>query len=183
MGFNEYGQLSDNTTKNKPSPVFVMSGVERADISDTHAMIIDKYGTLFAAGDNSYSQLGNKNAISSTELTKVMQGVRDVAVGNYFSLVLTVNGELYSAGTNEKGQLGNNGGEFRAELVPVMTGVEKISVNGNTCAALPMAESCTYGVIIQTARRVPKGLKLLRLLKKCRIIFMILLCRKTALPF
>ncbi len=139
MGFNEYGQLSDNTTKNKPSPVFVMSGVERADISDTHAMIIDKYGTLFAAGDNSYSQLGNKNAISSTELTKVMQGVRDVAVGNYFSLVLTVNGELYSAGTNEKGQLGNNGGEFRAELVPVMTGVEKISVNGNTCAAL------TYG--------------------------------------
>lgn len=136
MGFNEYGQLSDTTTKNKPSPVFVMSGVERADISDTHAMIIDKYGTLFAAGDNSYSQLGNKNAISSTELTKVMQGVRDVAVGNYFSLVLTVNGELYSAGTNEKGQLGNNGGEFRAELIPIMTGVEKISVNGNTCAAL-----------------------------------------------
>ena len=136
MGFNEYGQLCDTTTKNKPSPVFIMGNVQSADISDTHAMIIDKYGTLYAAGGNSYSQLGNKNAISTTEITKVMQGIRDAKVGNYFSLVLTFNGELYSAGTNEKGQLGNNGEEFKAELIPVMTGVDKISVIGNTCAAL-----------------------------------------------
>lgn len=139
MGFNEYGQLSDTTTKNKTSPVFIMSGIESADISDTHAMFIDKYGTLYASGDNSYSQLGNKNAISSTEITKVMQGVKDAKVGNYFSLVLTVNGELYTAGTNEKGQLGNNGGEFKAELIPILNSIEKIDINQNTCAAL------TYG--------------------------------------
>ena len=124
-----------------------------------------------------------KNAISSTELTKVMQGVRDVAVGNYFSLVLTVNGELYSAGTNEKGQLGNNGGEFRAELVPVMTGVEKISVNGNTCAALTYGGELYVWGDNSNCKAGAEGSEIIAAPKKCRIIFMILLCRKTALPF
>ncbi len=136
MGFNEYGQLCDTTTKNKQEPVFIMDNVAAADISDTHAMIIDKFGTLYACGDNSYSQLANKNAMSTTEITRVMQGVKDVKTGNYFTLVLAVNGELYTAGTNAKGQLGNGGDEFKAELVPIMSGVDKIEINGGTCAAL-----------------------------------------------
>ena len=136
IGFNEYGQLCDSTTKNKESLVLSMQNVKSADLSDTHALIIDKYGTLYACGDNSYSQLGTKNAISSTEPVKIMQGIKDVRAGNYFSLVLSVNGDLYTAGINKKGQLGNNGEEFRAELIQILTGIEKIDVNGNTCAAL-----------------------------------------------
>lgn len=136
MGFNEYSQLGDTTTKSKNSPVHIADNIKAADISDTHSMLVDKYGTLYAVGDNSYSQLGNKTAISSNERTKIMQGVKDVCVGNYFSLVLTVNGELYSAGINTKGQLGNNGEEFRAELIHIMSGVEKICINKDTCGAL-----------------------------------------------
>ncbi len=136
LGFNEYGQLGDATTKNKSKPVFIKNNVAKAAISDTHLMIIDKYGTLYAAGDNSYSQLGNKTAISSTELTKIMQGVKDVRVGNYYSMVLSVNGEVYTAGINENGQLGNNGLDFKAELIHTLSGIEKIEINNNTCSAL-----------------------------------------------
>ena len=136
LGFNEYGQLGDNTVKNKPKPELIKSGITRASVSDTHSMIIDKFGTLYAVGDNSYSQLGNKTAISSTELIKTMQGVKDVKVGNYYSLVLTVNGELYTAGINENGQLGNDGQQFKAELIQTLSNVEKIEINQNSCAAL-----------------------------------------------
>lgn len=136
LGFNEYGQLGDTTTKNKYAPTLVMKNVASADISDTHSMIVNSYGTLYAIGDNSYSQLGNKTAVSSTEHIQIMQGVKSVQVGNYFSLVLAVNGELYAAGTNDAGQLGNNGEEFKAELIPIMKGIDKILINQNTCAAL-----------------------------------------------
>ena len=138
MGFNEYGQLGDSTTKNKAEPVFIMDGVSCASVSSTHALITDKFGTLYAVGDNSYSQLGNKNAISSTELTKVMQGVKDAKAGRYYSLVLAVNGELYVAGVNDMGQLGNGGEDFRAQMISIMTGVDKIAIYGDTCAALTL---------------------------------------------
>lgn len=135
LGFNEYGQLGDTTTKNKYEPVLVATDILDCDISDTHSMVIDKYNTLFAVGDNSCSQYGTKTTIASTEFTKIMQGVKDIRLGNYFSLVLAVNGELYTAGDNELGQLGN-GGSNKAGLISILKGVKKIDVYNNTCAAL-----------------------------------------------
>lgn len=136
MGFNEYGQLGDQSTKNRSEPEFIKDGIKKAEISDTHSMIVDKYGTLYAVGDNSHSQLGNKTAVSSTDYTKIIQGVKDIQIGSYLSLVLSVNGELYTAGKNDLGQLGNGGESFKAELILALSGVERISAKDNTCAAL-----------------------------------------------
>ncbi len=136
LGFNEYGQLGDTTTKNKATPTFIADNISRFSISDTHSMTVDEFGILNAVGDNSYSQLGNKTAISAQEPTKIMQGIKDVKVGNYLSVVLAVNGELFTAGNNDFGQLGNGGEAFKAELISIMKGVKKIDVNGNTVAAL-----------------------------------------------
>jgi len=136
LGFNEYGQLGDTTTKNKSTPTFVTDNISRFSISETHSMTVDGYGILKAVGDNSYSQLGNKTAISAQEPTKIMQGIKDVKVGNYYSIVLAVNGELFTAGSNDFGQLGNGGEAFKAELISIMKGVKKVEINGNTIAAL-----------------------------------------------
>lgn len=139
LGFNEYGQLGDTTTKNKDTPTYVQPDMKSCSVSETHLMTVDKFGTLYAVGDNSYSQLGNKTAVPTTEPITIMQGVKDVRVGNFYSVVLAVNGEVLTAGSNEKGQLGNSGEAFKAELVPILSGVERIEINGDTCAAL------TYG--------------------------------------
>ena len=136
IGFNEYGQLGDTTTKNKASATFIEHDIEKCAISETHSMTIDKFGTLRAVGDNSYSQLGNKTAIPTTEPITIMQGAKDVKIGNFFSIVLAINGEVLTAGNNEKGQLGNSGEIFKAELVSILTAVDKIDVHGDTCAAL-----------------------------------------------
>ncbi len=136
LGFNEYGQLGDATTKNKATPTFVTDNISRFGISDTHSMTVDNFGIFKAVGDNSYSQLGNKTAVSAKEPIKIMQGIKDVKAGNYFSVVLAVNGELFTAGNNDYGQLGNGGEAFKAELISIMKGVKKIDVNGSTVAAL-----------------------------------------------
>lgn len=136
LGFNEYGQLGDSTTKNKATPTLVTDNISRCAISDTHSMTVDSFGIFKTVGDNSYSQLGNKTAISAKEPIKIMQGVKDVRAGNYFSVVLAVNGQLFTAGNNDAGQLGNGGEAFKAELIPIMNGVKKIDVCGNTVAAL-----------------------------------------------
>lgn len=136
LGFNEYGQLGDTTTKNKASATLVTDNISRCSISDTHSMTVDSFGIFKAVGDNSYSQLGNKTAVSAQEPIKIMQGIKDVKAGNYFSVVLAVNGQLFTAGNNELGQLGNGGEAFKAELIPIMNGVKKVDVCGNTIAAL-----------------------------------------------
>ncbi len=136
IGFNEYGQLGDATTKNKPSPTLITNNISRFSISDTHSMTVDKFGVLKAVGDNSYSQLANKTAISAQEPIKIMQGIKDVKVGNYYSVVLAVNGEVFTAGNNEHAQLGNSGENFKAELISIMKGVKKIDINNDTVAAL-----------------------------------------------
>ncbi len=136
LGFNEYGQLGDATTKNKATPTFVTDNISRFSISETHSMTVDEFGILNAVGDNTYSQLGNKTAISAKEPTKIMQGIKDVKVGNYFSVVLAVNGELFTAGNNDFGQLGNGGQDFKAELISIMKGVKKVEVNGSSVAVL-----------------------------------------------
>jgi alpha-tubulin suppressor-like RCC1 family protein len=114
-GQNNHGQLGDNTTVDKSSPIQTVAGgtdwkqVAAAIIYSAAAIKTD--GTLWTWGRNNYGQLGNNTSNNrSSPIQTVAGGTnwRQVAGGRrYFAAVKTDN-TLWSWGNNNYGQLGDN---------------------------------------------------------------------------
>ena len=136
FGFNDMGQLGDNSQRSRTKPYKCMDDIRQADISQTHTVAVDKFDNLWVFGDNSYSQFGNQNAISSLEPIKVMSGVKQAQAGDYFTVILANNGDVYTVGKNDRGQLGIEGTLSNAQFEKVLTEIEKIYVSGSSCGAL-----------------------------------------------
>jgi alpha-tubulin suppressor-like RCC1 family protein len=62
-GKNSNGQLGDNTTIDKYTPVPIMPDVQSMDGGNNYSLIIKKDGTLWACGANDYGQLGDGTII------------------------------------------------------------------------------------------------------------------------
>jgi alpha-tubulin suppressor-like RCC1 family protein len=65
FGLNSDGQLGDNTTTQRKTPIQVtsLSGVVAVAAGAKHSLALTTTGTLYAWGDNYYGQLGNGNNI------------------------------------------------------------------------------------------------------------------------
>jgi alpha-tubulin suppressor-like RCC1 family protein len=121
-GFNEYGQLGNNSTASSPIPVAVnMTGVLAgktviaisAGVSHNLALCSD--GTVAAWGHNSFRQLGNNSTTNSpvpvaVNTTGLLAGKTVVAIsaGTVHSLALCSDGTMVTWGSNSSGLLGNN---------------------------------------------------------------------------
>jgi len=114
-GLNYSGQLGDNTTTQRNTPITTFAGGtnwKQVAGGNYHTTAIKTDGTLWTWGRNDYGQLGNNTTISrSTPVTTFTGGTnwKQVSCGNgYTTAAIKTDGTLWTWGYNYDGQLGDN---------------------------------------------------------------------------
>ena len=150
-GLNGNGQLGDNTTVNKSSPVqTVASGTNWKQVSGgtLFAAGVKTDGSLWGWGFNSSGQLGTNTVVSPSSPVQTSLGGtnwKQVACGVAFTSVIKTDGTLWSYGTGTIGQLGD--GTIVSKSSPVQT----IAVGTNwkqvSCGSVHAAAIKTDGTL------------------------------------
>jgi alpha-tubulin suppressor-like RCC1 family protein len=111
-GFNNLGQLGDQSNLNKNVPVAVpgMANVIAIAAGDTHTVALKNDGTVWTWGDNAYGQLGDGTIVPKNTPVRVLDisNVIGIAAGYGHTLALRNDGTVWGWGFNEYGQLGDN---------------------------------------------------------------------------
>ena len=121
-GYNDYGQLGNNTTTSSTVPVAVtttgaLSGktVTQIAVGYDCSVALASDGTVYTWGHNGNDQLGNNTTANSSvpvavTITGALAGktITQVAAGGNFAVALASDGTVYTWGLNNNGQLGNN---------------------------------------------------------------------------
>ena len=127
-GRNSYGQLGNNTTTNRLTPVTTLSGEtnwKQVFCGDNHTAAIKTDGTLWTWGRNSYGRLGdNTTTQRNTPVTTFAGGTnwKQVAGGGYLTAAIKTDGTLWTWGRNNFGQLGNNTTTDRSTPITTFAG-------------------------------------------------------------
>ena len=132
-GFNNSGQLGDNSQSNRSSPVSVVGGFTdwvSVSCGTNHTVGLLSDGTLWSFGGNNRGQLGigviefiTMNYRSSP--VSVVGGFTDwvsVSSSNDQTLAIKSDGTIWGFGHNNNGQLGDNSGSNRSSPVSVVGG-------------------------------------------------------------
>ncbi len=110
-GYNDRGQLGDNTTtqKNSPVQVNVLSGIIAMAAGVKHSLFLKNDNTVWACGFNGYGQLGNGSTASDSISFQIngLIGIIGISAGGSNSLFLKNDGTVWACGNNQYGQLGN----------------------------------------------------------------------------
>jgi alpha-tubulin suppressor-like RCC1 family protein len=143
-GNNSEGQLGDNSTTNRLTPVGVMglaSGVVAIAAGYYHTCALTTAGGIKCWGNNVEGELGDNsttNRLTPVDVTGLASGVAAIAAGGFNTCALTTAGGVKCWGDNSEGQLGDN--SIINRLMPVnVTGltssVTAIAAGlGQTCA-------------------------------------------------
>jgi alpha-tubulin suppressor-like RCC1 family protein len=113
-GTNSDGQLGDNTTVSKSSPVSVVGGYTdwiQVSAGTYHNLGLRANGTAWAWGLNATGQLGNETTTAQSSPVSIVGGFTDwtqLSGGFKHSLGLRANGTLWAWGYNFLGELGDN---------------------------------------------------------------------------
>ena len=122
-GWNSGGQLGDNSTTQRLTPVDVVgltSGVTAISAAQFHTCALTTAGGVKCWGWNGGGQLGNNSTTESlvpVDVLGLTSGVTAIATGFYHSCARTAAGGVKCWGWNADGQLGDNSTTQR--LTPV----------------------------------------------------------------
>lgn len=111
-GLNNAGQLGDNTSINKSSPVQIGSGTW-TDVSTgtSHSVAISNTGQLYLWGHNNVGQVGDSTTINKSSPVLITVGGStswsQISAGNSYSSAIDSNGKLFTWGLNAAHQLGD----------------------------------------------------------------------------
>jgi alpha-tubulin suppressor-like RCC1 family protein len=110
-GWNAYGQLGDNTTTNKSSPVIAVNANQWQQVAGgfDFSLAIDDNYDLWSWGHNNKYQLGLGDTLnrSSPTISSISANWMYIAAGYDHGAALDSNNKLYCWGSNAYGQCGN----------------------------------------------------------------------------
>jgi alpha-tubulin suppressor-like RCC1 family protein len=122
------GQLGDNSTVNKSSPVSVIGGFTdwvQASGGNQHSLGVRANGSLWAWGAGASGQLGDNTNTNKSSPVSVVGGFTDwvqASAGSIHSLGVRANGSLWSWGSAGSGRLGDNTLDTKSSPVSVVGG-------------------------------------------------------------
>ena len=143
-GYNNYGQIGDGTTTQRPTPTPVSglnAGVLALSAGGYHSCVLTAGGGVTCWGRNDSGQIGDGTSATRrppTPVTGLASGVAVLAAGGWHSCALTTSGGVVCWGDNENGQLGDGTTTTRLTPTPVIglqSGVAAVAAGTySTCA-------------------------------------------------
>jgi alpha-tubulin suppressor-like RCC1 family protein len=115
-GNNGNGQLGDNTTVGKFTPVSVAGAVKtfcdiKNGVNQSFGIALDKNGRIWGWGINGNGQLGDNTNVSKRTPVSVLGAAKTfckIAAGGFHTAAIDKNGRMWCWGNNSNGQLGVN---------------------------------------------------------------------------
>ena len=127
-GYNLYGQLGDNTTTGRSSPIQTTSaGTNWKQVScgRYHTTAIKTDGTLWLWGENVFGQLGDNTITKKSSPVQTVSGGtnwKQVSCGYNHTTAIKTDGTLWLWGSNGTGQLGDNTTASKSSPVQTVSG-------------------------------------------------------------
>ncbi len=141
-GYNEQGELGNNSTTNSPLPVQVVGGeqggtwlqnVSQVAVGGFHVIAVTTGGLVYSWGYNFDGELGEGTSTDSWVPVQIhggeqgggiLQNISKVSAGEAHSLALDNSGYVYGWGYNSNGQLGNGTTTDAHSPVRVLSGAQ-----------------------------------------------------------
>ncbi len=127
-GSNSDGQLGDNTTVSKSSPVSVVGSFTDwvgISVGSAHSLGLRANGTAWAWGSYGFGKLGDNSTVDKSSPVSVVGGFTDwaqISAGDDHSLAIRTNGTAWAWGYNLHGRLGDNTTVNKSSPVSVVGG-------------------------------------------------------------